>query len=163
MAADGRLPLELPGEAAVLCQRLPEDPLGVGRVSPQQPRQSADGAAAVGGRAALPLLGEQRAQPGRLCAVEHTALGRALAPFRDRHHHAVQRVHVLLGRVHPGEDVAQVHQHGLALLRRAQEFDLVEFPDQIVEEGLHLVLGGALGALGHRKRQRACVESLNHS
>ena len=38
---------------------------------------------------------------------------------------------------------------------RAQEFDPVELAHQIVEEGLHLVLRGGLGAFGHRKRQRA--------
>ena len=88
-------------------------------------------------------------------AVEHAALGRALAALGDRHDHAVQGVHVLLGRIHPGEDVAQIDQHGVALLGRAQEFDLVEFADQIVEERLHLMLGGALRALRHRERQRA--------
>ena len=65
----------------------------------------------------------------------------------------MQGVHVLLGRVHPSKNVAQVHQHGLALLARAQEFDLVEFTDQIVEEGLHLVLRGRLGTFGHRERE----------
>ena len=107
------------------------------------------------GERVLPVLGQQRAQPGRLFAVEHAALGRTLAAFGDRHHHAVQRVHVLLGRVHPGKDVAQIDQHGVALLGRAQEFDLVEFAHQIVEERLHLVLRGRLGMLRHRERQRA--------
>ena len=66
----------------------------------------------------------------------------------------MQGVHVLLGRLHPAEDVAKIDQHGLALLRRTQEFDAVEFAHQIVEERLHLVLGGALGALRHREWQR---------
>ena len=43
---------------------------------------------------------------------------------------------------------------------RAQEFDLVEFADQIVEEGLHLVLRGRLGALRHRERQLAAGREL---
>ena len=107
------------------------------------------------GSACLPVLGEQRAQPRRLFAVEHAALGRAFSALGNRHDHAVQRVHVLLGRIHAGKDVAQIDQHGLALLRRAQEFDLVEFAHQIVEERLHLVLRGRLGTLRHRERQRA--------
>ena len=37
LPADRRLPLELAGEAAVPGQRLPQDALGIGRVSPQQP------------------------------------------------------------------------------------------------------------------------------
>ena len=64
-------------------------------------------------------------------------------------------MHVLLGRLHPGEDVAQIDQHGVALLHRTQKLHLVELGDQIVEERLHLVAGGALGAFGHGKRQRA--------
>jgi hypothetical protein len=51
------------------------------------------------------------------------------------------------------KDVAQIDQHGLALLGRAQEFDPVEFAHQVIEECLHLVLRGALGAFGHRERQ----------
>ena len=147
------LALELPGEAAVAGQRLPQDPLGVGRIPTQQPGQPTHGRTVAGRRRPLPVLGQKRAQPRRLLAIKHAALGRPLAPLRDRHHHAVQSVHVLLGRVHAGEDVAQIDQHGLALLPRAEEFDLVEFPDQIVEEGLHLVLRGRLGTFGHRERQ----------
>ncbi|MFK4726594.1 hypothetical protein ABIE89_007694 [Bradyrhizobium niftali] len=49
----------------------------------------------------------------------------------------------------------RVHQHGVALLGRAEEFDPVELPDQVVEEGLHLVLRGPLGTLGHGVRQLA--------
>ena len=101
------------------------------------------------------MLGQQRPQSRGLFAVEHAALGRTLAALGDRHHHPVQGVHVLLRRVHPGEDVAQIDKHGLALLGRTQELDPVEFPDQIVEEGLHLVLGRRLGPFGHRERERA--------
>ncbi len=101
------------------------------------------------------MLGEQRAQPGCLFTVEHAALGGPFAALGNRHHDAVERVHVLLGRVHPQENVAQVNQHGLALLDWAQKFDLVELAHQIVEKRLHLMLRGGLGALGHRKRQRA--------
>ena len=103
----------------------------------------------------LPVFGQQRAQPRRLFAVEHAALGRTLAAFGDRHHHAVQRVHVLFGRLHAGKDVAQIDQHGLALLRRAEEFDPVEFAHQIVEERLHLMLRCSFGAFRHCERQ--CV------
>ena len=106
------------------------------------------------------MFGQQRPQPRRLFAVEHAALGRTLAALGDRHDNPVEGVHVLLGRVHPGEDVAQVDQHGVALLGRAQELDLVELPDEVVEEGLHLVLGGRLGPFGHRERQRAAGRQL---
>src|SRR6201991_2041220 len=108
LAADGGLALELAGETTVLGQCLPQDALGVGRISSQQPGQSLQRAARVRHYAPLlSLLGQQRAQPRRLLAVEHAALGRSLASLGDRHHHAVQGVHVLLGRVHAGEDVAQ--------------------------------------------------------
>ena len=62
-------------------------------------------------------------------------------------------MHVLLGRLHARKDVTQVHEHHLALFRRTQEFDLVEFVHQIVEEHLHLVTGCALGALWHAEWQ----------
>ena len=75
----------------------------------------------------------------------------------------MQRVHVLLGRIHPGKDVAQIDQHGLALLGRAQEFDLVEFAHQIVEERLHLVLRGRLERSGIANGNAPAVDSLNHS
>src|SRR5262245_35266990 len=39
LAANGSLPLELAGKAAVFRERLPQDALGVGRVSPQEPRK----------------------------------------------------------------------------------------------------------------------------
>ena len=67
----------------------------------------------------------------------------------------MQGVHVLLGRVHAGKNVAQIDQHGLALLDRPQEFDPVEFAYEIFEERVDLVLRGALGAFRHREWQRA--------
>ena len=90
------------------------------------------------------------------CSPSRTPpLAGPFASLGDRHDHAVQRVHVLLGRLHARENVAQIDQHGLALLRRTQEFDVVELAHQIVEEGLHLVLRGALRTLGHREGQRS--------
>ena len=139
------------------CHRMRSASVGLRRSSRASPRTVA---AVAGRRGGLPVFGQQRPQPGRLFAVEHAALGRTLPALGDRHHHPMQGVHVLLGRVHPGEDVAQIDQHGLALLARAQKFDLVELPDQIVEEGLHLVLRRRLGTFGHRERQAAAGRKL---
>ena len=137
--------------------------LGVGRIAAQQPRQPAHRAALVR-HPALAVLGEQRAQQLRLVAVEHAAARRALAALGDRHDDAVQRLDVLLGRLHAGEDVAQVDQHGVALVGRAEKFDLLQFALEIGEEGEQLLACGA-GArfLRHGERQRAGGASLNHS
>src|SRR5439155_25807882 len=58
------------------------------------------------------------------------------------------------------KNVAQIDQHGLALFPGPQELDLVEFTDQIVEEGLHLMLRRRLRALRHRERQAAAGRKL---
>src|SRR5258708_32714638 len=64
VAADRRLPFELPGEAAIGGQRPPQYAFGIGRISPQQPRQSPH-RAAFRRYGALAMLGRQRAQPWR--------------------------------------------------------------------------------------------------
>src|SRR5215831_11770317 len=46
--ADRGLALELAGEAAVAGERLPEQPLGIGRVAAEKAREPANSAAAVG-------------------------------------------------------------------------------------------------------------------
>ena len=132
------------------CHRMRSASVGFRRSSRASPRTVELSPGTAG---PCPCSASKRPQPCGLFAVQHAALGRTLAAFGDRHDHPVQGVHVLLGRVHPRKNVAQVDQHGLALLARAQEFDLVEFPDQIVEEGLHLVLRGRLGPFGHRERE----------
>src|ERR1043166_4377120 len=126
MASDRRLPLEaVSGEAAVLGERVPQQALGLGRITPQKPREPTD-RRALGCCPALFVLGQERAQHFRLLAVEDSAARRALAPLRHRQEDARKRLNVLPCRLHAIEDVAQVDRHGLVLLRRPEELDLVE-------------------------------------
>src|ERR1700747_2247191 len=57
--ADRRLALEVAGKAAVSGQGLPEHPLGIGRVAPEQAREPSHWAALMR-RHASPVLGQQR-------------------------------------------------------------------------------------------------------
>ncbi len=160
MGADRHLPLEaLAGEAAVVGERMPERALGLGRIAAQEPREAAH-RATLAGRAGLAILGEQGAQRGCLLAVEHAAARRPLAALGERDHDAVERLDVLLGRLHAREDVAQVDQHGRALVERAEIFDLVERALEIAEEGVDLLLGRRLRLLRHRKRKLAVGREL---
>ncbi len=106
------------------------------------------------------MLAEQRAQRARLVAVEHAAARRALAPFRDRHDDAVQGLDVLLRRLHAREDVAQVDLHGLALVGRAEELDLLQLVLEIGEEGEQLLARRGIRFARHAERQRAAGRQL---
>ena len=162
VTADRGLPLELAGEAAVrvrACHRMRSASVGFRRSNRASPRK----VLLSPGTAPLPVLGQQRPQPRCLLAVEHAALGRALASFRDRHHHPVQGVHVLLGRIHPGEDVAQIDQHGLALSARAQEFDLVELATRLSKKACIWCCEAGSERSGIANGSAPPVESLNHS
>src|SRR6185437_8836197 len=78
--ADRRLPLEsAPGETPVIDQGFPQNPLGFGRVAPQQARETAYRRARA--LRAPALLGHKRAQHLRLRAVANAAARRTFAPL----------------------------------------------------------------------------------
>ena len=106
------------------------------------------------------MLRQQRAQRLGLLAVEHAAARRPLAPFGQRHDDAVQGLDVLPGRLHARENIAQVDQHGRALVERPEVFDEVELAFEIGEESLHLLLAGRLRLLRHGEGQRAAGRQL---
>ncbi len=99
------------------------------------------------------MLGDQRAQHLGLLAVEHPAAGRSLAALRDRHDHTVQRLNILLRRLHAREDIAQIDLHGFALVRRPKEFDLLQFAFERCKEGEELLFGRWRGFFRHGERQ----------
>ncbi len=152
---DRGLPLKAaPGKAPVVGQRLPQRPLGIGRIAAKEPRQTADRPALLG-NAAGAVLGEQRAQQLGLFAVEHAAARRPFAAFGDRHDDAVQRLNVLPGRLHAGENIAQVDLHGFALVGRPEKFDAFEFALERGKKRHELLLRRRRGFLRHGERQAA--------
>jgi len=101
------------------------------------------------------MFREQRPQGGRFFAVEHAAARRSLPAFAQRDNDAVQGLDVLLSRLHAREDVAQIDEHGRALLERAEIFDLIELAFEIGEECLHLFLAGSRRFFRHGEGKRA--------
>src|SRR4029079_17088596 len=140
-------------------ERVPQRALGIGWVAAKEPRKPAH-RTERGRRAALPVLGEKRAQRGGFLTVEHPTTRRSLAAFAQRVDDAVQRLYVLLGGLHAREDVAQIDQHGRTLLERTEIFDHIELALEMGEERLHLLLAGGRRFLRHGERQRAGAAEL---
>src|SRR5205085_7314324 len=112
---------------------IPQRALGIGRIAPQEFGQPAHRRIRAA-RLFAAVLRQQCAQPARLLIVENAAARRSLAPLRNRHDDAAQGLDVLLRRLHAREDVAQVDLHRLALIRRAEELDLLQLALEILEE-----------------------------
>src|SRR5499427_5192571 len=146
-------------KAAIVGESVPQQPLGVGRIATQEPRQPAHRAAFTR-RGALTVLREQRAQCLGFLAVEHAAARRPLAAFGQRDDDAVQGLNVLLGRLHARENVAQIDQHGCALVERAEIFDLIELAFEVGEERLQLLFAGRFRLLRHGEGKRAARREL---
>ena len=67
----------------------------------------------------------------------------------------MQRLDVLPGRRHAGENIAQVDLHGVAFVRGAKKFDLFQFALERRKEGQKLLLRRRRGFLRHCEWQRA--------
>ena len=157
MRADRNLALEAEArEPPIAHERIPERAFGLGRIAAKQPRQAAH-RAALARDPALAVLGDQRAQHLGLRAVEHAAARRAFAALGDRGDDAVQRADVLLGRLHAREDVAHVDLHGVALVERAEVFDLLKLALQGGKKREQLLLGRRRRLVGHDERQRTAL------
>src|SRR5262249_6056235 len=131
---DWDLPLDaFSRKPPIVGERVPQRALGIGGIAAKEPRKPAHWTAR-GSPAALPVLGEQRAERGGFLAVEHAAARRPLTALAQRDNDAVQRLYVLLGRLHARENVAQIDQHGRALLERTEIFDRVEVALEMGEE-----------------------------
>src|SRR5262249_40175137 len=147
------------GKTPIVGQRCPKRPLHLRWITAKKPRQAANRAALFGNTAAT-MLGQERAQKRGLFAVEYAAARRPFAALGNGHDHAMQRLDILLCRFHAGENVAQIDLHGLALVRRAKELDLLEFAFDGFEESKELLLGRQGGLVRHRERQYAAARKL---
>ena len=153
----------MPRKPTIPGEGVPKNALGVGWIAAKEPRQPAYRASARPARHASPCSASSARSVFGLLAVEHAAARRPLAAFAQRHHDAVQRLDVLLGGLHAGEDVAQIDQHGGALVERTEIFDGIELAFEIGEERLTCCLPAGSDLRGMAKGSAPPDASLNHS
>src|SRR6478672_7391988 len=110
--------------------------------------------------ASASLFREQPSQRCCLIAVEHAPSRGTFAAFPQSHDDAVQRLNILLRRLHARKDVAQIDEHGRALVERAKIFDLIEGLFEIGKKRLHLLLAGGLGFAPHAEGKSASADKL---